>query len=195
MTLAAGSRLVGVIAVLAVLGACSDDVASPDTSPGSSSVAQSPAFSVPGSASPADVLNPPPRVDLIAEAVAAIEAELGGPQQYFEINATPRLVNLFVALNNAAVAQPWVYFDGSLTSQEGQPAQGNTFGADAVDFDPQSVLSGVVDELPTSAFDAFIIDGGPAGAVRYSVVVSSTAGGQLVVIVDPAGKVLSVETV
>ena len=141
------------------------------------------------------MLNPPPRVDLIVEAVAALEAELGGSQQYFEINATPRLVNLFVALNDAAVAQPWVYFGGVLTSQDGQPAQGNTFGADTLDFDPQAVLSGVVAELPGSVFDAFIVDGGPAGTVRYSVVVSSTAGGQLVVVVDPAGAVLSVETV
>ena len=45
--------------------------------------------------------NVTPVLDQIAPAVAAIEAELGGPQQYFEINATPQLVNLFVAIDGA----------------------------------------------------------------------------------------------
>ncbi len=60
----------------------------------------------------------PPRVDLIDDAVAALEAELGGPQRYFEINATPQLVNLFVELNDGALVQPWVYLDGELSSTD-----------------------------------------------------------------------------
>ena len=57
-----------------------------------------------------------PRVDLISKAITALEAKLGAPQQYFEINATSHLVNLFVALNDGKVVQPWVYLDGELSS-------------------------------------------------------------------------------
>jgi hypothetical protein len=186
---ASSRRLLLVVAALALAGGCSDDAASPDAtaSAGSSPVVTAPDGSVPA--------NPAPRVDLIADAVAALEQQLGGPQEYFEINATPRLVNLFVALNNGAVAQPWVYFDGVLTSQEGQAAQGNTFAAAALTFDPDTVLDGVVGELPTSVFDAFIVEGGQGGVVRYTVVVTSTAGGQLVVTVGPTGDVLAVDPV
>ena len=187
----ASSRLVVVVAVLGLAAGCSDDSSSGSPAPAATSVSV-----VDGAdATTIPVINPPPRVDLIAEAVAALEAEMGGAQQYFEINATPRLVNLFVALNDGAVAQSWVYFDGQLTSQEGQPAQGNTFSSAALDFDADTVLDGVVGELPTSVFDAFTVEGGAGGIVRYSVIVTSSAGGQLVVIVGPDGAVISVDPV
>ena len=57
----------------------------------------------------------------IAPAIAALEAELGGPQQYFEINATPQLVNLFVADAATAAVTPFVYVGGSL-AETGQAA-------------------------------------------------------------------------
>jgi hypothetical protein len=178
----ASRRFVLAVAAVGLLAACSGGSESADVTIASGQV-------IPGE------VNDPPRVELIAEAIAAIEAELGGPQEYFEINATPRLVNLFVALNNGAVVQPWVYFDGSLTSKEGQSAQGNVFTADSVDFDADTVLARVTEELPMSVLDAFIIEGGAGGRVRYSVVVSSLGGGQLVVVVDPSGLVLSVDPV
>lgn len=46
-----------------------------------------------------------PAVGRISEAIAALERQLGAPQQYFEVNATARVVNLFVALNNGTLAQ------------------------------------------------------------------------------------------
>lgn len=136
-----------------------------------------------------------PAVDLIDDAVAALEAELGGPQRYFEINATGSLVNLFVAFNADALVQAWVYRDGELTSQEEQPAQGNSFAAEALDFEPTAVLDGVSAQLPGSSLTVFVVEGGPNGAVQYSVVVDSASGGQLVVVVDPTGEVLSVDPV
>lgn len=181
-------RVVLLVAALAIAGGCSDGAASSDAATTQSTA------EVVGVDSVVDT-NPSPQVELIGAAVAVLEQQLGGPQQYFEINATPRLVNLFVALNDGAVVQPWVYFDGELTSQEGQPAQGNTFAASALTFDPATVLDGVVDELPTSIFDAFIVEGGQGGVVRYTVVVTSTAGGQLLVTVGPDGDVLAVDPV
>ncbi|MFZ2443961.1 MAG: hypothetical protein WAW51_16475, partial [Ilumatobacteraceae bacterium] len=92
------------VTALVVLAACSDD-----TSPASS--VESPAAD---STTAGEDIATLPIIDQIDAAVAALEAQLGGPQEYFEINATARLVNLFVALNDGAVAQPWLYLAGSL---------------------------------------------------------------------------------
>jgi hypothetical protein len=135
----------------------------------------------------------PPRVDLIHEAVAALETKLGAPQQYFEINATSKLVNLIVSLNEDKVAQPWVYLDGELSSAEGQTASGFSFAASALDFDPAKVLTKLQAELPHSSPDLFFVEGGQGGIVRYSVEVTSSQGGQLVVVVGPDGAVRSVD--
>jgi hypothetical protein len=136
-----------------------------------------------------------PRVDLVDEAVAALEAELGGPQQYFEINATPGLVNLIVSLNNGALAQFWVYLDGELSSKdEPQAASGFTFAADALDFQEDTVLEQVQREVPGSALSAFVVDAGEGGVVRYTVVVNSGSGGQLLAVLAADGAVLSVES-
>ncbi|MGZ4680786.1 MAG: hypothetical protein ACXVIH_12030 [Ilumatobacteraceae bacterium] len=136
----------------------------------------------------------PPRVDLIGKAITALETKLGAPQQYFEINATSHLVNLFVALNDGKVVQPWVYLDGELSSTEGHSATGFSFSKAALDFDPARVLSQLLAQLPQSTPDVFFIEGGQGGVVRYSVTVSSKQGGQLVVVLGPDGTVKSVET-
>ena len=74
--------LAAVLAVGMVCGVCSSE-----SSGSSSSPAPTAAASVPSDGEP-------PRVDLIEPAIAALEAQLGLPQQYFEINATSHLVNL-----------------------------------------------------------------------------------------------------
>jgi len=132
-------------------------------------------------------------VDEIDDAVAAIETQLGAKQQFFEINATSSLVNLIVALNDGKVAQPWVYLDGQLSSTEGAPATGFTFDSSALDFDPDKVLSQIQTELPQSTVDLFFIEGGKDGTVQYSVAVSSSQGGQFIVVVGPDGAVKSVD--
>jgi hypothetical protein len=170
-----------VVVALVLAPACSGDGASTDT----------PVATSTSTAVPADEW---PRVDLIAPAMAALETKLGGPQQYFEVNATSKLVNLFVALNDGKVAQPWVYLNGELSAQDGQDAQGHTFARNAVTFDSATILGQVKEQLAQSHPDAFIVEGGDNGAVRYSVVLTSVQGGQLVVILGPDGTVLSVET-
>jgi hypothetical protein len=89
-----------------------------------------------------------------------------------------------------------VYIAGVLTS-EALPgtAGGATFRADALDFDPEAVTEQVTAELPTSRQDAFEIVGGPGGSVQYSIVVTSAAGGQLIVQVAPDGRVIQVDPV
>jgi hypothetical protein len=159
-------------------------------SSGSSSTTAATPASVPATSPTVDS---PPVVDQIAPAIAAVEAQLGGPQTYFEVNATSRLVNVIVALNNATLAQSWVYLDGQLSSKPAESAQGNTFTAAAVAFDPATILSNVRRDLASSSIDLFFVEGGPAGSVRYTAVVTSPAGGQLQVILAPDGTVQQVD--
>jgi hypothetical protein len=134
-----------------------------------------------------------PVLDQIGPAIAAVERKLGGPQQYFEINATPQLVNLFVADGAKTKVTPYVYVGGA-AAESAPPAEasGNTFAASAVTFDPQTILDHVVDRLPDSDIVLFTIAGGPAGAVQYTAGVQSKQGGTLEVTLGADGAVQAV---
>ena len=133
----------------------------------------------------------------IRPAIEAVEAELGAGQQYFEVTANQQVVNLFVAVDDATAAVPYVYLDGAL--QPPAPAltgaSGFTFGADAVDFDEDSILDAVTDELPESTIEALSVEGGEGGIVRYVIAMLSPEGGRLDVTVGPDGTVLAVDPV
>jgi hypothetical protein len=168
------------VIVVLLLTSCSGEGPSAETAASASTTVAAP-------------LGSTPRVDLINEAVDALETTLGGPQRFFEINATASLVNMIVSLNDGQLAQPWVYFDGGLSSSEPAEATGFSFAASALDFDPDKVLGKLQAELPQSSPDLFFIEGGEGGVVRYSVAVTSQQGGQLIVVVGPDGTVQSVD--
>jgi hypothetical protein len=135
-----------------------------------------------------------PVLDQIAPAIAAVEAELGGPQEFFEINATPQVVNLFVATDGATTVTPFVYVGGEVGSPaEPATAEGETFTAEDATFDPVTILDGVAGELPDSDIVLFSIIGGPGAAVQYAAGVQSAAGGTLDVLLGPDGTVQSVD--
>lgn len=182
------------IALASLVAGCASDAGSSDTGASDVGVASSlvsptvPA-SVPTTGAAASGL---PRVDLVLPAVQALEAQLGAPQDYFEINATSQLVNIIISLNNGAFAQNWLYLDGELTSKEPESAAGNTFEAAALDFDPAVVLAKIRTDLPDATPNLFLIEGGPNGAARYTAVVTSSKGGQLLVVVGADGHVIEV---
>ncbi len=134
-------------------------------------------------------------VSTIRPAIEAVEAELGAGQEFFEITANELVTNLFVAVDDATAAIPYVYLDGEL--QPPAPtltgASGFTFSADAVDFDEGTVLDPVIEELTDSTIEAFSIEGGDGGVVRYVVSTLSPAGGRLDVTVAADGTVLAVD--
>ena len=179
--------------VVVLTAACSSDDASTDAAP--ANTATDVADTVPVASTIDPALRPQPIVGTIADAVAALEEELGAPQRYFEINATSRIVNLFVSLNDGAVVQPWIYIDGELTSSEGTAASGGTFAAADLDFDPTLVLSKVLENLPGATLESFYVNGDGKGNVQYGVLVTSAKGGGLDVLVGPTGEVLSVDPV
>lgn len=131
----------------------------------------------------------------IAAAAAAVEAALGGPQEFFEITATPQLTNVFVAIDGGTAALPYIYLDGELQAPAPRidGATGQTFTAGAIDFDEATVLVGVEIDLPNATIDAFSVEGGPGGFVRYVVSARSEQGGVLDIVVAPSGAVIEVD--
>ena len=136
-------------------------------------------------------------VSAIRPAIEAVEAELGSGQEFFEVTANQQVINLFVAVDDATAAVPYVYLDGEL--QPPAPtlngASGFTFGADAVDFEEDSILEAVSEQLPDSTIEALSIEGGDGGIVRYVISTLSPEGGRLDVTVAPDGVVLAVDPI
>jgi hypothetical protein len=176
----------GLMAAGFVVAGCSDDGAGADTPPPVT-------ICEPTGTAQADA--DLPRVVDIPLAIDALEAELGGRQQFFEVNATARVVNLFVALDDASLAQAWLWVDGELSSREPQGASGGTFIADELDFVPTEVLTKVRDEVPDAILESFYVNGDGKGNLQYGVLTSAQCGGGLDVVVAPDGAVKSVDPV
>ncbi len=177
-------RVLGVALVVSLSTGCSDsdDVASSSSSPiagGEAPDVEAPAF-----------------VTAVRDAMAAVDAELGGPQQYFEVTSNAQFTNVFVAVDDATAAVAYAFIDGELQPpaprQDG--ASGNTFVAADVDFVDDRILSGVTADLPESEIDAISVYGDGFGAT-YVLAASSSAGGFLDIVVGPDGTVFSVDPV
>jgi hypothetical protein len=127
-------------------------------------------------------------------AAEAVEAELGGPQDFFEITATPQLTNVFVAADGGASAVPYIFVGGELQPPAPtiEGVEGQTFTFDDIDFDDETVLSGVTADLPTATIDAFSVEGGAGGFVRFVISARSAQGGVLDIVVAPSGAVVEV---
>ena len=179
----------GLLASSLLVAACSDDTASTSTSASvavDSTIGGDPLLPAAGAL---------PVVDQIPVAIAALEAETGGPLEFFEINATGQLVNLFVALNDGAVAQPWLFVGGELTSAEGQQASGGTFGSADVAFEPATIFDPLLAEVPGIQVESFYVHGDGGGNLLYGVLATSERGGGLDIVLAADGRVLSVDPV
>jgi hypothetical protein len=137
----------------------------------------------------------PLRIDAMGAAVNAVEAALGGEQRFYEVNATPTLVNVFVAsADGAAIAYVYDAVNDALNDPAPpEPASGNTFTWSQADFDPGKVMSEALGELPNALPRTFAVTAATADAVQYLVTLESTQGGVLDVLVDRDGTVLGAQ--
>ena len=73
---------------------------------------------------------PPPVVDQIAPALAAVDAQYGAPQDFFEASADLEGVGVIVAVDDATAAERFRFENGELSEPEvlGE-ASGATFRA------------------------------------------------------------------
>ncbi|MFN3258897.1 MAG: hypothetical protein ACE37B_24795 [Ilumatobacter sp.] len=148
----------------------------------------------PATDGPIDSDDVPALIADVGSAIAAVDEELGGPQEYFEVTSNGRFVNVFVATNEATVAVPYVFLHGEVQppgpAQEG--AEGRTFVASDLDFDATRILSRVEAELPATSIEAISVYGDGIGAT-YVLAGRSEAGGLLDIVVGPDGQILSVD--
>ncbi|MGB3736162.1 MAG: hypothetical protein WA964_14485 [Ilumatobacter sp.] len=132
----------------------------------------------------------------VRAALDAVESELGGAQEFFEVTSNAQFTNVFVAVDDGSAAVAYLYVDGELQppapKQEG--ASGNTFVTADVDFVDDRILSGVSADLPESDIDAISVVGDGFGAT-YVLAATSDAGGFLDIVVGPEGDIFSVDPV
>ena len=161
----------------------------------SSSTSSSSTVAPTTTAPPIPVGAAPVLLDKIRPAIAALEAQLGGPQRYFEVNATVTLVNLFVAVDDGTKAVAYIYeADGVLEPPaEPLPASGPTFAAADMTFDETRVMALTVSQLPTSTFLRFSVTGVDGGGVSYAITAGSDTGTEFQVLVGPTGNVLGTD--
>jgi hypothetical protein len=135
-------------------------------------------------------------LDLLAPAVAAVEADRGGPQQYTEINVQPGFVNLFVALDDGTELA-YVFKETGLevpTEATPQPEGIAAYGLDGIDVSAVSGFDEMLQfELPNSSLGQLSLLALPNQGVMWNAaVVSIQGGGILDVLISANGEIVDV---
>ena len=131
--------------------------------------------------------------DVLA-AIDAVEDELGGPQEFFEVTANEQFTNVFVAVDDGDAVVPYLFVDGELQppAPRVDGASGDTFSRDDVDFDPDRVVGVAQAQLSESTVDSLSVYGTTIGAT-YVLSATSGSGGILDIVVGADGSVFSVD--
>jgi hypothetical protein len=130
----------------------------------------------------------------VREAIEAVERELDGPQEFFEVTSNAQFTNVFVAVDDATAAVAYAYVEAELQppAPKQSGATGKTFRSTDVDFVDDRILSGVTADLPDSGIDAISVYGDGFGAT-FVLAVTSSVGGFLDIVVGPDGAIFSVD--
>lgn len=149
----------------------------------------------------------PLAIDVIDEAIAAVDDHFGLQAEFYEINATSDGVNLFVSTigtdsNSAVVQARFTSSEGLVVADEAVPSDGPVFRGTAVDFDPSSIIDTAIAELSTAQPRVFIITAASdstnepdGGRVSYRLIMESQRGGRLVVFLDARGTILGSDVI
>jgi hypothetical protein len=149
------------------------------------------------------------RIDQIETALNAVEQKAGADLEFFEINATTELVNIFVAtdldgipnadgLPDAVVHYVFTEKDGLETAPDSVGANGPTFARIALDYEPSTILRKVLSELPDSTPQMFVLTAAgtaaeSTGIVQYRLIMQSSQGGQMSVVLTNSGEIVGTD--
>ena len=149
------------------------------------------------------------RIDQIETALNALEQKDGADLEFFEINATTDLVNIFVAtdldgipnadgLPDAVVHYDFTEKDGLETAPDPVGANGPTFARTALDYEPSTILRKVLSELPDSTPQMFVLTAAgtateSTGTVQYRLIMQSSQGGQMSVVLTNSGEIIGTD--
>ena len=149
------------------------------------------------------------RLDQIEVALDAVEEVAGRNPNLFEVNSTTELVNIFVAtdldgapndngLPDAVKRYVFTEKDGLEIDPELVGANGPTFQRSVLDYDPATILDKVLAELPKSTPQMFVITASgtaeaPTGTVQYRLLMQSTQGGQMSIVLTNAGEIVGTD--
>lgn len=142
-------------------------------------------------------------------ALDAVEKVAGTDLNFFEVNATTELVNIFVAtdldgkpnddgLPDAVVHYVFTEKDGLEAAPDPVGANGPTFIRSALDYDPKTILTKVLSELPKSTPQMFVMTAAgtaeaSTGTVQYRLLMQSTQGGQMSVVLTNTGEIVGTD--
>lgn len=138
-------------------------------------------------------------VDLVDDAIRAVDEFYSQDSAFYEINATSDGVNLFVSTTMdgsvpAVVQARFTSSDGLVVADEALPSDGPTFQGSAVDFDSSSVLDAAVSQLSSSTPRVFIItSSSDSSSILYRLVMESQRGGKLAVLLTADGTILGTD--
>lgn len=149
------------------------------------------------------------RLDQIETALDAVEQKNVPELSFFEINATTELVNIFVAtdldgipnadgLPDAVVHYVFSEKDGLETAPDPVGANGPTFARTALDYEPSTILRKVLSELPDSTPQMFVLTAAgtateSTGTVQYRLIMQSSQGGQMSVVLTNSGEIVGTD--
>ncbi len=149
------------------------------------------------------------RIDQIETALDAVEQKAGADLEFFEINATTELVNIFVAtdldgtpnadgLPDAVVHYVFTEKDGLETAPDSVGANGPTFARSALNYEPSTILRKVLSELPDSTPQMFVLTAAgtaaeSTGIVQYRLIMQSSQGGQMSVVLTNSGEIVGTD--
>lgn len=137
---------------------------------------------------------PEPLVGDIDDAIKAVEAWYGAPQDYFEISANLQQVSVIVASGEGTAEQAFLVAGEFVEPAPIGEAEENsqTFIASQVDFDPDTIFHDISNQLDCPVLIDFAITGSTSG-VLYDTTVASSEGGVLLILLGPDGEVKAVQ--
>jgi len=132
-------------------------------------------------------------VDQIAPAVHALEARLGGPQRYTEINAATEGVNLFVAVGGDQ-EQGWFYRGGQLEPPtEAKEREGAPFDLTSVTIDVgPKLVQQVEQQFPGATVTGVALLDVEGQGLVWALRSKSAKGGELNLFYGPDGTLRAV---